>query len=161
MSGSLPTNGRYRLHYLPEGKHIIGAPVATEPNGRDWPISAAPDVPELQDKQIWEVRGVEDKVEILYDPQKPQDNIGQIGFHYEEGRPGVPIVLSFASKFHLEEVGPNAWRIRPLGNWVGVDLVVGLDVERHDETLAINAYPISPDIPLPAWEFEPLKPGTK
>ncbi|CAE6534425.1 unnamed protein product [Rhizoctonia solani] len=154
---SPPPNGLYRLRYLPDpDERGVGGLYATQVQGRDKPINAAPGEPSLQGQQNWEVRQVGgDEVHILYAPQAPEGGIGGIGFSYSEDRPGAPIVLSFVKNVRAEELGQDTWRLRPVGGLLGVDAVIGLNEERHDETLVINAYPLAP-VPRPAWQLEPV-----
>ncbi|KAG8726698.1 hypothetical protein FRC11_014680 [Ceratobasidium sp. 423] len=152
---AFPKDGSYILRFLSNpDEQIVGGFVATEIQGQGKPINAAPENSSLQGQQIWRVTGVgKGEVEILYAPRESGDEIGRVGFHYEQDRPEAPIVLSFVSKFRLEHIKGNIWRIRPVGNLVGIDLVVGLNEERDDKTLAIIPYPIGP-VPRPAWWFE-------
>ncbi|KAJ1302827.1 hypothetical protein OPQ81_003132 [Rhizoctonia solani] len=151
---ALPSDGRYRLRYVPNpDEELVGGLLATELQGRDHPINAAPEGPGFQGRQTWEVkRAGEGEVHIHYVPRGPEDDFGGIGFHYDEDRPHVPIIFSFVSKFSLEHINGNTWRIRPVGGWVGTDLVVGLS---GDNTLLINPYPLD-STSRPAWHFELL-----
>ncbi|CAE6532371.1 unnamed protein product [Rhizoctonia solani] len=156
MSGHLPHDGIYKLHYLPHGLEVEGGYVATNSQGaRNKPINAAPDGSESQGKQTWEVKRVgEGRVQILHAPRKHNGYTGRVGFHNNSEKYGTSIVLSFMSNYLLEHIKDDIWRIRPTGDWPGVDPVVGLNLERHDETLAINACSLEPG-PRPAWRFVP------